>query len=80
MPGYKKYFRALEKNQIRNCQVTVDDAKVSMHIFGREPASIKDKATRQRPKAIGAMPLVEIPETILDLHPSTAISMDYVYV
>ena len=80
MPGYKKYFRALEKNQIRNCQVTVDDAKISMHIFGREPASIKGKATRQRPKAIGAMPLVEIPGTILDLHPSTAISMDYVYV
>ena len=50
MPGYKKYFRALEKNQIRNCQVTVDDAKISMHIFGRDPASIKGKATRQRPK------------------------------
>ena len=49
MPGYRKYFRTLEKNQIRNCTVTIDDAKVSMHIFGREPASIKGKATRKKP-------------------------------
>ena len=60
--------------------MTVDDAKISMHIFGREPASIKGKATRQRPKAIEAMPLVGIPKTILNLHPSTALSMDYAYV
>ena len=80
MPGYKKYFRILEKNQIRNCRVTIDDAKVSMHIFGREPASIKGKATRQRPQAIGAIQMVEIPSTILDLHPTVMLSMDYVYI
>ena len=80
MPGYKKYFRTLEKNQIRNCRVTIDDAKVSMHIFGREPASIKGKATRKKPQAIGAMPLVEIPATIMDLHPTVILSMDYVYI
>ena len=51
-----------------------------MHIFGRELANIKGKATRQRLKEIGVMPLVEIPETILDLHPSLALSIDYVYV
>ena len=80
MPGYKKYFKILEKNHIKNCVVTIDNAKISMHIFGRDPVSIKVKPTRKRPKAIRATPLVEIPETILDLHPSLVLSMDYMYV
>ena len=80
MPGYNKYFNKLEKNHIKNCVVTIDNAKISMHIFGREPESIKGKTTRKMPKAIGATPLVEILETILDLHPSLVLPMDYVYV
>ena len=51
-----------------------------MHIFGREPISIKCKATRRKPQAIGAMPLVEISATILDLHPTVTLSMDYVFI
>lgn len=58
----------------------MDDVKVNMYIFGRKSISIKGKATRQRPKYIGAMPLVEILDIILDLHPSPVLSMDYVYV
>ena len=80
MPGYKKYFRTLEKKQIRNCRVTIDNAKISIRIFGREPVSIKGKATRKKPQAIGTMPLVEIPATILDLRPTVTLSMDYVYI
>ena len=80
MSGYKNYFKTLEKNYIKNCVVTIDYAKISMHIFGREPASIKGETTRKRTKAIGATPLVEIPETILNLHPSLALYMYYVYV
>ena len=80
MPGYQQYFQILEKRQIRNCKVTIDDAKVSMHIFGREPVSIKGKATRRKPQVIGAMRLVEISATILDLHPTVTLSMDYVFI
>ena len=51
-----------------------------MHIFRREPASIKGKAIRRKPQAIGAMPLVEILATILNLHPTVTLSMDCVFI
>ena len=79
-PGYKKYFRLLETNYFRNCPITVDDAKRALHIYGPDGESLKGKMTRRRPQRIGEAIMINIPDTIKELHPTISLSADYFFV
>ena len=45
-PGYRKYFKILERDYLRNCLITVDDSKRSLHIYGPDASQIKLSMTR----------------------------------
>ena len=68
-PGYKNFFKLLEKNYFRNCPVTTDDAKRALHIYSVDLAVLKGKMIRPRAAHIVNLPPVPIPKTITDLHP-----------
>ena len=51
-----------------------------MNIVRRVPVSINVKSTRKKPKALGSISLVHIPETILGLHPNADLLVDYIYI
>ena len=76
MPGYRHYFNMLERNYLRNCVVSLKDAKISMRIFIKDPVNIKGTDTRQSPKAMGCISLVLISNTLLDLHLNLELSAD----
>lgn len=80
MLRYIRHFKVLEYIYIRNCVVTIDDAKIIVQFFGREPVSIKWKSARRTPKDIEVMTLVDILDTVIDLHPTLDLVIDYVYV
>ena len=46
MPGYRKFYKMIETNQIRDCPLTTDDAKRCLHIYGPEIAKLKGCTTR----------------------------------
>ena len=52
MPGYRRIFKALERNYIKNCPVTLDDAKRALHIYGPDAAHMQGKATRGKAAVI----------------------------
>ena len=76
-PGYRKYFKLLESNYFRNCPVTVDDAKRALHIYGPDVESLKGNSVRRSPLPINELDMVEIPNTLKDLHPTINLSADY---
>ena len=80
MKSHRYYLRILEKYRIRNYIFTLNNTKISIHIFRHKPASIKGKVTRKIPKITGSMSIVPIPDTILDHHPTPTLAVDYIYV
>ena len=79
-PGYKSYFKRLETNYDRNCPLTVDDVKRTLHIYGHDVESLKGKTTRKTPDQINDGVTIEIPPTIKDLHSQIHSSADYFFV
>ena len=51
-PNYQEFFRLIQKRYINNCPVTVDDAKLAIHIFGPSGAMIKGKTTNKKSSCI----------------------------
>ena len=76
-PGYKKYFKLLEKQYFQNCPITVEDAKTALHIYGPDIEGLKGKKVRQKPDKITEITRVNIPDTIKDLHPNINLSADF---
>ena len=80
MPGYPKFFKDLEKNRIRDCNLTVDDAKRCLNVYGKEIAKLRGSKTRVRASKIKVMGITPLPETLVETHSSDMIAMDYLYV
>ena len=79
-PRYKRYFKLLETNYFRNCPITVDDAKRALHIYGPDKESLKGKSRRRKPDKIMDGIMIDIPDTIKDLHPNAHLSAGYLFV
>lgn len=79
-PGYKQFFRILEKGQIRDCPITTDDVKSAIHIYGPDMVTIKGKMVRRKPRAIHSKMKIPLPKTIQELHLAINLSADYLFV
>ena len=79
-PRYSRYFKLLETNYYRNCPLTVDDTKRALHIYGLDRESLKGNSRRHKPSKIEDVIMIEIPDTIKDLHPKFHLSTDYFFV
>ena len=74
-PGYQKFFKFLETNFFRNCPLTSNDTKRSLHING--PDTLKGKMTRPSASKIENLQQIRIPRTITDTHPTVEISANF---
>ena len=61
MPSYKKYIEMIDKKSIRDCEITSDDVKRYLHIYGPEVSRIKGSTTRQQPNQLTEYRSVQIP-------------------
>ena len=51
-PGYQEFFRLLQRRYVIDCPITVDDAKLALHIYGPSSAMKKGKTTSKRPSPV----------------------------
>ena len=72
MPGYRRFFQALNNNHLRNCPVKPEDAKRAIDIYGPDLAHIKGKNTRPRAGRIDTFELVPLPQEIITKQRSTS--------
>ena len=77
-PGYQNFFKLLETIFFRNCPLTSDDAKKSLHI--NDPDTLKGKMTRHSASKIKNLQQIRIPRTITDTHPTVDISADFLFI
>ena len=61
-PGYKMFFNTLQKGLIRNCAITVWDAKNAFQIYGPDEGVLMGKSTRKNPTKVITNDLYELPD------------------
>ena len=79
-PSYQTYTYMLENNFIRDCPVTVLDAKRAVAIYGKDVGSLKGKTKRLRPKHTTNVNLTPLPDFILKWHINVTLCIDIFYI
>ena len=79
-PSQQHFEHLLKHNLIKNCPVTVDDAKRARHIYGKDIPAIQGKMTRQKKNRKPNFHRVTIPAIIAKEYQELHICIDFFYV
>ena len=79
-PGYQEFFRLLQKRYVIDCPITVDDAKLALHIYGPSSAMKKGKTTSKRSSPVMIENQVDLPLSIKERHKNITLGLDFMYV
>lgn len=80
-PSQQRFEDIIKKNFIRNCPITVDDARRALIIYGPDIASVKGKTVTGKPtEHVPNFKSVDIPAPILQDHRDVTLCMDFFYV
>ena len=79
-PSHKQFEQILRGNGIRNCPVTVDDARRALLIYGPDIAVLKGKSIKGHAQHVPTFSSIDIPSPILDDHHRVTLCMDFFYV
>jgi len=79
-PSQQQFEQILAKNLIRNCPVTVDDAKRALLIYGPDVAALKGKTTKGPSQHVPTFNPVRVPGFILQHHSDVTLCVDIFYV
>ena len=69
----------LKSNQIRNCPLTDQDAKLANTIYGRDVALLKGKTTRKKPLVVTTN-IVAVPKEVRMLYNKVTLAIDIFFV
>ena len=78
-PGYKIFFDTLQKGLIRNCTVTVQDAKNTFQIYGPDEGALMGKSTRKNPTRVTTNDLYELPEYFTRKYKYVTLAIDILF-
>ena len=81
-PSQKHFEHILRNNLIRNCPITVDDAKRALMIYGPDVPALKGKTTKDRSKTqhVPSFHPTLIPAPILKDHSDVTLCVDFFFV
>jgi hypothetical protein len=79
-PSQQHFEHILRHNLIRNCPVTVDDAKRAQIIYGHDIATLKGKSTKTPAKHVPTFMPIPVPLPILEDHKDVTLCVDFFYV
>ena len=79
-PSKDKLLDIISKNQLKNCNTTIDDVLRAEYIFGTPVPLIKGKATRPPSTPSYNLQKVNIPLPILQHHSNIDLFVDFMYV
>jgi ribosomal protein L15 len=80
-PAEAEFYHILSGNLLRNCPVTVDDAKRALTIYGPDIATIKGKTTRtDAADRVPTFEAVPLPPTIMEHHRNVTLCVDFFFV
>lgn len=79
-PPHKQFLKIISSNVLKNCPVSVEDAKRAHFIWGPDKAYIRGVKTRQKPLHVVDFHPVFLPDDVLDMHRNTTLCVDVFYV
>jgi len=79
-PSVKKFQHIIQHNLLRDCSVTLANARRCAYIYGPDPSTIKGKATRITPKPVRAADIVPVPSYIRQFHSNVTLCIDILFV
>ena len=75
-PSEHEFRQILEKNLVRNCPITSDDAQHALQIYGPDLATLKGKTVKQQNRGTPNFQPIRIPAPIIARYKSIQIFMD----
>lgn len=79
-PSTATLIRYLQKNQIINCPMTIEDVKRGEAIYGPQIPLLKGKMVRKQPPHVRTIQRVNIPHTLSLEHPTDELDVDHFFV
>ena len=79
-PSETMFYRLVAENQIKNCPVTLEDAKRAFYIFGQDASAIRGRTTRQKPQKMPEYHPVQLPPELLKLFKDVQLNVDIFFV
>ena len=78
-PSIKDFLWILQSNQIKDCPVNVDDARIAHKIWGPSVAALKGKTVRTQPEPVTTDTIL-IPKAIREMHKEVTLTIDIFFV
>jgi hypothetical protein len=76
-PSQKHFEHILRHNLIRNCPVTVDNARRALTIYGIDVATLKGRSTKTPAQHVPTFTSIPVPAPILDNHKDVTLCIDF---
>ena len=80
MKGYSKFVKLVNSGYYRNCDITGEDVKRALHIWGPEVGVLKGKTTRKQKEKVNKIAVTPIPDEILSAHNTINLNVDFMFV
>ena len=78
-PGYKAFYDTLQKGLIRNCAITLQDAKNAFQIYGPDEGAIMGKTTREKPQRVDINELYQLPIDFITKYRHVTLAIDILF-
>jgi hypothetical protein len=79
-PSHATFINMIQKNLLKNCPVTVDDAKHALKIYGSNIAALRGKTTRTTPKHVPSDQLQPLDASFMNAHGDVTLCFDIFFV
>jgi len=79
-PSMQDFKWLLQTNSIKDCPVTLEDAKIAERIWGRNIAALKGKTTHRTADAVKVESIIPIPKEMLAMHKNVVLAIDIFFV
>ena len=78
-PSYRDFLYILTSNQLRNCPITVEDARRAFKIYGPDVATLKGKTVKKKNHPAPTLVTTSLPPFILDNHGDVTLCIDFFF-
>ena len=78
--GQQRFLHIIRDGELKNCPVTMDDAKNAFTIFGKNLHSIRGGTTRSKTEHVPSNQRIPLPLDILKAHKTVTLCIDYMFV
>ena len=79
-PSQQRFEVIIKNNQLKNCPITIEDARRALKLYGIDPAFIKGTTVRGKGQVAGDHKIMHLPKEIYPKHKDVCLCFDFFFV